>query len=406
MAASQARLLSITARIHDVEYQAQALQNAKVQLSTQSDQAYEDYNNALNATTLTISTMDDSGQKSTVAATFNNLASSSKLRASDGSNYALVYNNSLLVEDGVYKGYQEFQKSDYAKDGYHFAMYMLGGKDNSACEELKYNEFKIFFNQVRNGDSNADKKLVELFNSIIELTGDKESWDTLNENNVGLGEDEEHKKNGYDDRYEYVYNTNKITSDNDKNKKEDYNAMLYQFKTLLYQNYAAEIFSETYEQTDDEKFRTYYSAKFNNYVDIFNQIKANGGNCRPISEFNGPSGDAANNSEWLKNMVESGVISIYTVQTDRKTGEVSFNGTSPSSDHSLNYTDTTSIDKRALVKAEAEYNKKLKDIDRKEKQYDLSLSKLETERSALTTEYDSVKKVIEDNIERTFGIFS
>ena len=105
-------------------------------------------------------------------------------------------------------------------------------------------------------------------------------------------------------------------------------------------------------------------------------------------------------------MVESGVISIYTVQTDSKTGEVSFNGTSPSSDHSLNYTDTTSIDKRALVKAEAEYNKKLKDIDRKEKQYDLSLSRLETERSALTTEYDSVKKVIEDNIERTFGIFS
>ena len=36
----------------------------------------------------------------------------------------------------------------------------------------------------------------------------------------------------------------------------------------------------------------------------------------------------------------------------------------------------------------------------------LELSKLETERTALTTEYDSVKKVISDNIERTFGIFS
>ena len=34
MAASQARLLCITARIHDVEYQAQAIQNAKLQLAT------------------------------------------------------------------------------------------------------------------------------------------------------------------------------------------------------------------------------------------------------------------------------------------------------------------------------------------------------------------------------------
>ena len=43
MAASQARLLCITARIHDVEYQAQAIQAAKVQLATQSDQVYQEY---------------------------------------------------------------------------------------------------------------------------------------------------------------------------------------------------------------------------------------------------------------------------------------------------------------------------------------------------------------------------
>ena len=42
----------------------------------------------------------------------------------------------------------------------------------------------------------------------------------------------------------------------------------------------------------------------------------------------------------------------------------------------------------------------------KDKKYDMELSKLETEREALKTEYDSVKKVISDNIERTFGIFS
>ena len=35
----------------------------------------------------------------------------------------------------------------------------------------------------------------------------------------------------------------------------------------------------------------------------------------------------------------------------------------------------------------------------------MDLSKLEAKRAALTTEYESDKKVIEDNIERTFGIF-
>ena len=54
MAASQARLLTITARLHDVEYKAQSIQNAKIQLSTQSDQVYNEYLEALNATSLTI----------------------------------------------------------------------------------------------------------------------------------------------------------------------------------------------------------------------------------------------------------------------------------------------------------------------------------------------------------------
>ena len=45
-------------------------------------------------------------------------------------------------------------------------------------------------------------------------------------------------------------------------------------------------------------------------------------------------------------------------------------------------------------------------MDAKDKKYDMELSKLETEREALKTEYDSVKKVASDNIERTFGIFS
>ena len=143
----------------------------------------------------------------------------------------------------------------------------------------------------------------------------------------------------------------------------------------------------------------------NYYASIFKQIQSCGG-CVPISDYNGFNGDAANNSDWLQAMIQCGKFSIDIVKTNSKNGEVLLTSTSPSSDTSLSYVETSVIDKTAVAKAEAKYEHDLKQINQKDKQLDLSLSKLETERTALTTEYDSVKKVIEDNIERTFGIFS
>ena len=105
-------------------------------------------------------------------------------------------------------------------------------------------------------------------------------------------------------------------------------------------------------------------------------------------------------------MIKCGKISISTVSENDKTGQVELNATSVATDTYLEDTTTTTIDKTALAKAEAEYTHKTKEIDKKDKQYDMELSKLETERNALTTEYDSVKKVISENVERTFGIFS
>ena len=101
MAASQARLLSITARQHDVEYKAQAIQNAKIQLATQQDRVYQEYQEALDAQTLTLTSINTkSGEKSTVAATFNNLFSHNRLTPAVAAEYALFDRNGRLVVDG------------------------------------------------------------------------------------------------------------------------------------------------------------------------------------------------------------------------------------------------------------------------------------------------------------------
>ena len=54
MAASQARLLTLTARLHDVELQAQSIMSQKIALATQKDALYQDYCDALDATAIKV----------------------------------------------------------------------------------------------------------------------------------------------------------------------------------------------------------------------------------------------------------------------------------------------------------------------------------------------------------------
>ena len=61
ISASQARLLTITARLTSNEYESQQISNAKMRLATQSEQASSDYISALNTTQLLFTTYDASG---------------------------------------------------------------------------------------------------------------------------------------------------------------------------------------------------------------------------------------------------------------------------------------------------------------------------------------------------------
>ena len=54
-----------------------------------------------------------------------------------------------------------------------------------------------------------------------------------------------------------------------------------------------------------------------------------------------------------------------------------------------------------VAKAEAKYNRAMNDIKQKDNMYDLQLKNIDTEHTALQTEYESVKKVMEKNIDRT-----
>ena len=61
LAASQARLLNLTARMHDIEYKAQNLEAQKLQMANESDQVYSEYEEALNATKIQFKNLQNDG---------------------------------------------------------------------------------------------------------------------------------------------------------------------------------------------------------------------------------------------------------------------------------------------------------------------------------------------------------
>lgn len=387
MAASQARLLSITARIHDVEYQAQSIQNAKVQLATQSDQVYQDYLEALDATTLTITDLD----KQVITANFNNLWGKNAVET--GNSYALFSSKgALIVSEDEKQAYDEYKNSG-CNDPYMFAIYMAAGENVVGSPdtdlEVRVDEAEAAVGEAHANDTTLAKYQEAMNNAFVKF---KEASML---DNIEI-----------DDMQNELYNEGAWDDETFNQLEEIYNEYLEAencYRNRLYSSYAEEVYTQAAGGIDDFNQET-----FDYYLNLFKKIEAAGGNCISIEDYNegNNNSDAANDSEWLKNMIECGKISISIVNHDNKTGEFSYSTTSPSSDTYLEYTTTTSIDKTELAKAEAEYERASKEIDTKDKRYDMDLSKLETERTALTTEYDSVKKVISDNIERTFGIFS
>ena len=400
MSASQARLLTITARIHDVEFQAQSIQNAKIQLANQSDRVYDEYTAALNATTLTLNAIDPvSGNTSIITANFKNLCSRSRALAANGDTYALrdKYGR-LIVEEDIYDAWKEYrtQGQDLSNGAHAFALFMLGvdekwfEKEDMFSNKNNMTAIREAEKAVYQAKYEDDEDLEALHNDVLEALQAVYS--------------------GASD----IYDTSELETSGNKEQKQAYQDALNAYKDKLYSNNAGFIYgiaTELLEGTDDDISDIYDAQKdfdtamYNYFVSIYRQISACGG-CVSIEEFNGPEGDAATNSDWLKSMVESGEITINVADYNKRTCEFSLEATSPSSESVVSYTQTSQIDSTALAKAEAEYEHSMRQINRKDKEYDLDLAKLDTQRQALTKEYEGIKTVINENIERTFGIFS
>ena len=63
------------------------------------------------------------------------------------------------------------------------------------------------------------------------------------------------------------------------------------------------------------------------------------------------------------------------------------------------------FDQNAINAAKAKYDEETTKISSQEKLLDMELTQINTEHSAVKTEYDSIKSLIGDNVDKSFNVF-
>ena len=105
----------------------------------------------------------------------------------------------------------------------------------------------------------------------------------------------------------------------------------------------------------------------------------------------------ASSTEWMKYALENGIGLIEQLNTVNGWNKITYNSCS-------DITEETNSQKVTL--AEAQYNKAMNQIQAKDERFDLELKNIDTEHASLQQEYESVKKAMEQNVQRTFKLYS
>ncbi len=458
---SNARLLSLTARITSNEYEAQKISNAKMRLAIQSQQASEDYIKALNSRKMVLTGYNSDGTEM---------------------NYDLTPNLLYQFGDG---------KNQYMLANIH-GQALVGIEDSEifqSCDNL--DEFLAHYGITKNWKTDALTKSANLLNSQ-EYQKYVDDWqDCLNEI-MYKTTSWKYKKNTYtyDSNNEYVINTSyesytnedsELAFEHERSLKEQsylatnaeyvnaYNDLLSRDEKTdylknkvsgAYENMLAEKrdYTENYLTYDSwvqmkakelnksayENYQKYLTeaASFNAEVEQMNGID----NCFEYSDatkarwytnlwyrLNGESSEKSTagrnaqnyqildknlsgSSSWVQDALAHGTITIEKAQYQKTSDEIpdennptvlNLKGISWISKISSACSDLQEVDdEQAAVKAQAEYESKTAEIANKDQKYQLKLKNLETEHTSMLQQYESIQSALSADIKRSFNGFN
>ena len=463
MAAGQARLLSITARLTNNENSGQSISYSKQRLADQTQQITNEYNEALNTTKLTVLTGFNGAEATYTDISYDTMTN--KQMAANTKQYVVTDTKGrILVTEDIANAYKQ-----------------SAGNYNQFLAKLRYSQSDM---QVQNTASLSDNDQKVAAQKI------HEAWDKYFAS-VGIEcNDDEHK--GIYNGVKYRFKWNNVLDTNDKGEYLDQKGNVITKDQVAEKGYSSvgsgyaswAVLDENgeptgkyspinYEGTTEESrelydyamaiteafMRTEESLNKNAVDSNGNVIKDKNGNPIKLSKFNQAFvigdykiADSSNKADlnYYKNIYDKMQSSGYFTYTntpakavnDPEHYKIASVGTgtagnvqkSPLKDNTvfeaalrdgslrLEYYSTTSksfktttisednciqevADERAIARAESKYNQDMADLENQDKKLDLELKKLDTEHSALQTEYDSVKNVVDKNVESSFKTF-
>lgn len=187
------------------------------------------------------------------------------------------------------------------------------------------------------------------------------------------------------------------TKDEDGNEKSTKISSSYEFVNLYMTDLEGEKAEEASNMTLEELV-TYYNANYKNSgvsVEYTNTVNAQLKNADEKYLYDENCKDPA----YLQEMLETGQWMLEQVSSDSESGweEFMWQGSKL-----ITETYDTSDDRAA----EAKYESAMRELQKQDKLLDLRLEQVQTEESAVEKEIDSIKQIIEKNIEDSFGTFA
>lgn len=444
ISASQARLLTITARLTSNEYESQQISNAKMRLATKSEQASDEYIAALNSRRLQFMTYDVQG-----AAVNENLTANALYQYADMKNqYALLNSNGqMLVSPADAKN---FEKATNLEE--FLALY--GVEKTYRTESLAENARKLTTTSDNGGVADYYTKWEEAVNTAKTNTYEN------NDKTSVISSEERFQLDKYDAFYEYnealAYYQEQLSLHNAGVTSVNINTALDKLteaktkysNTITYDKWAQNQAYLTSKQNGDNVYEN--SLKYYEVLEEF-LAEAEDLGCTSTNEtfeyndatkaqwytnlwykLNGESSDKsiqgskatnysvldpklASNKDWIQDALQQGIISIqvasYTdssnlIKNEDKPLSVALQGIKWTPTEYSSCIDFTEVDDdEAIAKAEAEYERKTNEISAKDKRYESKIKTLDTEHNTLQTQYESVKSAMSKNIDRSFKTF-
>ena len=373
MAAGQARLLSITARLSDNEHNGQALSYSKQRLADETEQVNNDYLAALSATKLTVLT----GFNGSVA------------------NYSDISYRLMTGFETVARGRQYVITNAKGE--------ILVTKDQANAFEAGNGDLNIFLAEL--GYTQAD---------IDNCTDDEakvkihEAWDKYFTSIGKTFDDVEHEEGNPAIEYGYTsFGNNTLYSGyatytyNGKTQAINYEGSTKEQRELY--DYAVAITTQFYcngnynpaGSTANIALQTANDVE-SGYIDYLKNIFNKMSSCGYYTEEN--ENDTIKDDQWFEQQLKEGKLFLQYYSATEK----DFVSTTISDDDSIQEVE----DEREIALVESQYNQQLAALEKKDQQIDLELKKLDTEHNALQTEYESVKSVVDKNVEKSFSMFS